>query len=143
MNRLLRTDDRFLRFPRVNSEFVRNFGTVQEETLTSLLYHAKAICLPITEGGGTNLKTAEALMWLKPVVAMRHALRGFEEGAEMDGVYVADHVHEFRTLLRDVMAGVLGSTRSEDAVAKYGWPAQLGPLMRAYEGLVAREGETV
>ena len=138
VNRLLRQDDRFLRFPRVNSEFVKNFGIVKEETLNSLLFHAKAICLPITEGGGTNLKTAEALMWLKPVVAMRHALRGFEEAANMDGVYVADNPKDFRRLLRDVMVGDLVSERVPETVEAYGWPAQLAPLMKAYEDLSGR-----
>ena len=140
VNRTLRLDDRFLRFPRMNSEFVKNFGTVEEDTLVSLLFHAKAICLPITEGGGTNLKTAEALMWLKPVVAMRHALRGFEEAADMDGVYVADKPQEFRRLLRDVMMGDLVSERASDTVKAYGWPAQLVPLLKAYKDLAEAKG---
>lgn len=142
VNRLLRKDDRFLRFPRMNAEFVRSYESVAEETLSSLLYHAKAICLPITEGGGTNLKTAEALMWLKPVVAMRHAMRGFEESEELSGIYIADAPHQFRKLLRDVMVGKLGSERTADSVAAYGWPSQLAPLMRAYEDLLRSEGGT-
>ena len=132
MNQLLVNDDRHRRFPMLNQEFVLNIGQVSETTLTSLLNFAKVICLPITEGGGTNLKTAEALMWLKPVIAMRPAMRGFEGAEALSGVFVADDSRQFRALLRDAMTGQLVSDRRAEDVARYGWPAQLAPLMDGY-----------
>lgn len=135
MNNLLGSDPRFGRFPLTNGEFVVNVGVVNEEVLTALLYHAKVICLPITDGGGTNLKTAEALMWLKPVVAMRMAMRGFDDAKTLSGVFVADSPAQFRSLLREAMIGKLISQRTASDVERYGWPAQLAPLMRYYETL--------
>lgn len=136
MNDLITGDDRFQRYQRMNAEFVATLGTVDEEVLSALLHHAKVICLPITEGGGTNLKTAEALMWRKPVVAMRPALRGYEEAEAMSGVYVADDPKQFRTLLRDAMTGTLVSRRTVAETARYGWPAQLAPLITGYESVL-------
>ncbi|KFE35424.1 glycosyltransferase [Thioclava atlantica] len=132
MTHLITADDRFRRYERMNAEFVAPLGVVEESCLAALLHHARAICLPITEGGGTNLKTAEALMWRKPVVAMRPALRGFEEAEAMEGVYVADTPEEFRNLLRDVMTGVRRATRRAEEVARYGWHARLSPLIASY-----------
>lgn len=132
MNSLLAADPRHLRFPLTNAEFVVNMGVVSEEVLTALLYHAKVICLPITEGGGTNLKTAEALMWLKPVVAMPKAMRGYDEAASLDGVFVARDPRDFRALLRGAMTGALTSGRSAADVARYGWPAQFENLLAYY-----------
>jgi len=132
MNALLTADDRFQRMPLLNREFLRSFGVVPEDQLQALLYHARTILLPITEGGGTNLKTAEALMWLKPVVAMKPAMRGYEDAAGLSGVFVADDPQEFRALCREVMCGRLRSERRAGDVAQYGWPAQLEPLIGAY-----------
>lgn len=132
MSDLLGADPRYGRFPLTNQEFVVHTGVVSEDVLTALLFHAKVICLPITDGGGTNLKTAEALMWLKPVVAMPMAMRGFEEARSLSGVFVADTPAQFRTLLREAMTGRLGSARRAEDVARYGWPAQLAPLVRTY-----------
>ncbi|OOY23381.1 hypothetical protein BMI91_12835 [Thioclava sediminum] len=137
MTHLITTDDRFRRHAQMNAEFVVPLGVVEEEALSGLLHHARAICLPITEGGGTNLKTAEALMSCKPVIAMRPAMRGFEEAERLSGVHVADDPEQFRCLLRDAMTGAIGSQRRPDEVAQYGWPAQLAPLISRYESLAA------
>ncbi|KEO51727.1 glycosyltransferase [Thioclava pacifica] len=136
MSHLITADDRFQRYQRMNAEFIAMLGTVEEDVLSALLHHARVICLPITEGGGTNLKTAEALMWGKPIVAMRPALRGFEEAEAMSGVYVADDPVQFRTLLREAMTGALGSLRSVAETARYGWSAQLAPLITRYESVL-------
>lgn len=133
MTHLVTRDDRYRRYARMNAEFVAPLGVIPEDRLSALLHHARAICLPITEGGGTNLKTAEALMWLKPVVAMRPALRGYEEAEDLPGVHVADDPLTFRRLLRDAMTGAIGSTRTAAQTARYGWPARLAPLIDRYE----------
>ncbi|SLN15262.1 hypothetical protein AQS8620_00270 [Aquimixticola soesokkakensis] len=133
MNNLLGADRRYQFFRLLNSNLVTHMGQVPEEKLTALLQHAKVIALPITEGGGTNLKTAEALMWLKPVVAMRPAMRGYEAMEGVSGVYIADTPRAFRRLMRDAMTGALTSARTAQEVARYAWPAQLAPLVAAYQ----------
>ncbi|EGJ09955.1 MULTISPECIES: glycosyltransferase [Rubrivivax] len=78
-------------------------GLVSETVLAALLGHAHAIILPITQGGGTNLKTAEALWSGCHVVATSVAMRGFEAFADAPGVSVEDETSRFRTAVREAM----------------------------------------
>ena len=132
MSRLITSDPRFHRFPMLAEAFISTMPEISEETLNALLFHAKTICLPIISGGGTNLKTAEALLWLKPVVAMRPAMRGYQGAPDLSGVYVADTGGQFRGLLRDVMTGRLTSRRKPQDVERFTWAAQLAPLIDYY-----------
>lgn len=58
---------------------VFNWDRVSEKTLSALIEEASCVLLPMTSGGGSNLKTAEALLAGKRVVATPKALRGFSE----------------------------------------------------------------
>lgn len=58
---------------------VFNWDRVSDKTLSALIAEAKCILLPMTSGGGSNLKTAEALLSGKQVVATPTALRGFSK----------------------------------------------------------------
>lgn len=58
---------------------VFNWDRVSEKTLSALIEEASCILLPLTSGGGSNLKTAEALVAGKQIVATPTALRGFTE----------------------------------------------------------------
>lgn len=62
-------------------------GVVSEAQLRGLLEAAHTLILPITRGGGTNLKTAEAIWSGNHVVATNKALRGFEEFASDMGIW--------------------------------------------------------
>jgi len=75
-------------------------GVVTEADLTALLAGACGIILPIRTGGGTNLKTAEALATGKPIVATSTALRGYDFAHALNNVVVADNEKTFRTGIR-------------------------------------------
>ena len=45
--------------------------------------------LPITYGGGSNLKTAEALLTGHPIIATAKAFRGCEVFTDMPGMIIA------------------------------------------------------
>lgn len=79
-------------------------GEISEGALSALLQLAHAMVLPITHGGGTNLKTAEALWSGHHVVATSVAMRGFETFVDDRGITVADDPVQFRTALRLAMA---------------------------------------
>lgn len=132
---LLRNDPRHRHFRRLNDHLVQVTGMVSEAHLQALLAHARAILLPIKSGGGTNLKTAEALLTLKPVIALRPAFRGFEEAMGLGGVHVAQTEDGFRALVRDLFAGRLDGARSAGDVARYTWDATLDGLAPALYGL--------
>lgn len=64
------------------------FPAPSDAELAGLLAHAHMILLPIRFGGGSNLKTAEALASNCHVVATPTALRGFEAFAGTSGVHI-------------------------------------------------------
>ena len=78
-------------------------GVVGQQCLNGLLDLAHCIVLPLTQGGGTNLKTAEALWSGKHVVTTSIAMRGFERFIDDPGVYIADNPIDFKQVLRKVM----------------------------------------
>ncbi|WP_412526689.1 glycosyltransferase family 1 protein [Burkholderia lata] len=79
-------------------------GVVSEECLQGLLTIAHTIILPITHGGGTNLKTAEALWSGKHIVATSVAMRGFDKFVNAKGISIADDSRSFVAALRESMA---------------------------------------
>ncbi len=81
-------------------------GVLAREVLEQTILHADAVVLPITDGGGTNLKTSEALVSRRPVVATPHALRGFEAYRRLPRVHCVDEVGP---AFMQRVAGLLGS----------------------------------
>ena len=79
-------------------------GLVSDSCLSGLLHTAHCIVLPITQGGGTNLKTAEALWSGRHIVATTTAMRGFEVFIGQQGVHVTNNPAIFKQQLRKVMA---------------------------------------
>lgn len=91
------------RTPGINSR-LRVAGEVDEATLQGLLNAAHAIVLPITQGEGTNLKTAEALWAKKYIVATTKAMRGFEAFKDAQGLHINDVPSDFLQSLQTVMS---------------------------------------
>lgn len=73
--------------------------------LTWLRKGAKGILLPIFSGGGSNLKSAEAIASGKLVVATGTAMRSFEDFAGEPGILVADKPKAFFEAMLDVVHG--------------------------------------
>lgn len=115
-------------------------GVVSEECLQGLLSIAHTIILPITHGGGTNLKTAEALWAGKNIVATSVAMRGFDAFANARGVSIADDSRGFVAALRESMAAPpLRLTHDERAArASVLWDETLRGLVDYVAGLAPR-----
>jgi hypothetical protein len=64
-------------------------GVVSDEELSAVRDAAHTFVVPMTSGGGSNLKTAEALFSGRHVVTTPLGLRGFEAYADLPGVVVA------------------------------------------------------
>nr|WP_246672046.1 MULTISPECIES: glycosyltransferase [unclassified Mesorhizobium] len=97
-------------------------GVQDGATLSALIELADVVMLPILEGGGTNIKTAEALYNRKPVVATTFALRGYEQFKHWRNVRLADRPDDFRDLLAQAL-------RSEPEELKSADIAQLDTLL--------------
>lgn len=82
-----------------------SWGPASDETLTALISRANGIILPITTGEGTNLKTPEAILSGKPVVATTRAFRGFEDYLSLARVELADDPVSFRHRITNILSG--------------------------------------
>jgi glycosyltransferase involved in cell wall biosynthesis len=87
-------------------------GVVGEERLQRYIRETDVVVLPIRSGGGSNLKTAEALYARKKIVATSFSFRGFEAFRHFPGVHVADNPDSFeRAMLKAV----------QDSEVNYSW----------------------
>lgn len=92
-------DQRFLRGGDVNNARTELLGVRDAGTLSALIELADVVILPILEGGGSNIKTAEALYNRKSIVATPFAFRGFEHFKHSRNVRLADNPVDFQDLL--------------------------------------------
>lgn len=88
-------------------------GRISEDRLVALIEIGDVIILPITEGGGSNLKTAEAILANKKVVTTSHALRSFEWFRQFPNVWVADNQKDFQNAIKDALISPLLERSSE------------------------------
>jgi glycosyltransferase involved in cell wall biosynthesis len=112
-------------------------GEIERDDLVALLGGAHVILLPITTGGGSNLKTAEAIYSGRPVLATPHALRGYGDAAHWPTVTVAATADAYRRSLRAML-----DRDTEQLPANYPsireevtWRRSLAPLAQAVRSL--------
>jgi hypothetical protein len=106
-----------------------NWNRVSGKTLSALISEATCILLPITTGGGSNLKSAEALYSRKNIVATKIAMRGFTKIAQMDNVRIARSDKGFRQALIELLRNQTEDTsKSSNATHDVKWERQLSEL---------------
>jgi glycosyltransferase involved in cell wall biosynthesis len=114
---------------------VELIDSMQDAELNHAVAKAKVILLPITYGGGTNLKTAEALASNCYVVGSSSAFRGFEEYSSMDGIFQVKNSMEFK--IRTV--GSLNQTVTpvnRRLLPELHWNTSLEPMKLRISGLL-------
>lgn len=117
----------------------RILGWVDGRLLDALYAGCHVILLPKTHGGGSNLKTAEALASGRPVVATRNAFIGFERFMDLPGIVIADEPDLFWRRVSEHLAGSLvGENRSPETMSGLLWSECLRPMVRAGEDAVRR-----
>jgi hypothetical protein len=112
-------------------------GMVSQPCLEGLLDQASCIVLPITQGSGTNLKTAEALWSGKHIVATTVAMRGFERFMNAPGVHLGDEPASFKRALRRAMSAAPITLSQDDLSARQSvlWQNCLASLISAINHL--------
>lgn len=102
---------------------VHFFDSPSDEEISHILMHSHCILLPITSGGGSNLKTAEAILSNKWVVATTVAMRSFEHFIGQPGIIIADTPNDFYAAMQFVYGQAeLKLTKAEIAFRqKCGW----------------------
>lgn len=123
----------------INEPRLAVLGEVERAELDALLLGAAAILLPITTGGGSNLKTAEAIYSGRPALATPHALRGYGDAARWPTVGIAATPDEYRRALRAMLDAPSEAvpTIRPDAREAVTWRAALEPLADAIHRLSA------
>jgi hypothetical protein len=112
-------------------------GRIDDDSLAGLIEAIDVIMLPITEGGGSNLKTAEAILSGRKIVATTYAFRAFEQFMDLPNVYITDDPTEFRhklVLAMESPAIPLTATQERDAEAVL-WEHQLKGMVAAVAAL--------
>jgi hypothetical protein len=115
----------------------RKLGALGEDQLAAAILSADLIILPINQGGGSNLKTAEALISGRRTVATAFAFRGYEDYLAMPGVHLADTPAEFRAaMVRSLhQPPVKRSPEQVTMIEGLHWNTRLAPLIRGIEEL--------
>lgn len=77
--------------------------SASEDLLAECLFRAHCVLLPIYEGGGSNLKTAEALLSGKYIIGTSKSFVGYEEYLNCKGIWIEDDPISFVKRIRQVM----------------------------------------
>lgn len=109
-------------------------GMVSADDIDSALLCSSGIVLPIWEGGGSNLKTAQALLSAKCILGAEFSFRAFEHVADEPGISLVKDA--------DSLAQLLVDTRPENQyprsqeVSALEWDAVLQSLPDFIDGII-------
>lgn len=92
---ILRNDPRYIRYRLVNDSRILTLKNVSFEELDAVLLNSLAILLPVVEGGGTNLKTAEALLSNNRIIATSKSFNGYEAFKTSENIFIANTTEDF------------------------------------------------
>ena len=81
------------------SDKVIKLGVLSNEDMQYIINISNGILLPIYEGGGTNLKTAQSIVSNKAIIATEFSFRGFEKYMYSDGIFIYKHDNELINIL--------------------------------------------
>lgn len=112
-------------------------GRLSEERLAGLLASTDVLLLPIIEGGGSNLKTAEAILSGKKVVATNFAFRSYEQYLQLPNLFIADTAEEFQQAIVRALNEPLKERTSDEKVLaqKVTWKFALQPIEKELQTL--------
>lgn len=125
------------RFPTLTVGRLHITGQIDDEGLSALKALASLFVLPIFEGGGSNIKTSEAILSGRPIIATSVSLRGFERYRSLPELTVADDHESWVRSLRDAFLRPEAPPGPVDALrSELLWKNTLSPVARAVRALV-------
>jgi glycosyltransferase involved in cell wall biosynthesis len=122
----------------INDSRLMRAGFQSEEALAALIALASCIVLPITRGGGSNIKTAEAIHSGKPVIGTTKSFRGHERTLVLPHVYCTDDSREFRRLVKATLDASLPPCSADNPVLRRSvlWSETLAALPDEFAALM-------
>lgn len=105
-------------------------GILSRSSLQALIHESDIILLPILNGGGSNLKTAEAIVAGKKIVATRYAFRGYERYISLPNIYIANTENAFETALKKAIntSYIKLSSKQNKLAQTVTWPYALANM---------------
>ena len=116
--------------------------TLSDEDLAAVKTLAHAFLLPIQHGGGSNIKTAEALYSGKYVIGSPAAFRGYSKWTHLPEVTQAHSPTEFQQAMRSILLKPAlnpGPISDTDLRADLRWDHCLSPVPQALAQWVNKE----
>lgn len=110
-------------------------GVLPKARLDQLIRHSRGMLLPIHSGAGTNLKTAEALLSCRPVIATPFSLRGFEPFARRARVSLADDPAAFARRASDLLLAPWQDDAEDPAADQLLWSSGFACLPQSLAAL--------
>lgn len=122
----------------LNLSRLQLLNSLSDEDLAAVKALAHGYLLPIPHGGGSNIKTAEALYSGAHVIGTAAAFRGFEAFVDLPEVLVARSPGEFQSALRDVLARPAAAPDDDARQRRLAlqWDRCLAPIPVAAAGLL-------
>jgi glycosyltransferase involved in cell wall biosynthesis len=112
-----------------------SLGFVDEMTLDTLIANASALLLPIEYGGGSHLKTAEALVSGRPIIGTSTSFRGFQKYQSLPRVTIEDSPDTFGTAIHEALARPLTWPDFEVPV-EVRWETTLAPAIQLFSSML-------
>jgi hypothetical protein len=107
-----------------------SLGEVDEFCLDCTIANAHVLLLPIQYGGGSNVKTAEALLSRRPVLATPTAMRGFDAFRGAPGLrWVKDECHFGTAMLETLDQPAPAPCGDYAALKSILWESTVSPLV--------------
>lgn len=128
------THARYRDYQSINDSRLRVLGHIEEADKPGFFGAAACVLVPVLMGGGSKLKTADAIASGRPVITTSHGIDGYGPIARPaidQGIYVADTPRDFQSLvlraLREGLPGCAPSVRAE--LQQQRLADRLGPIL--------------
>lgn len=113
-------------------------GRMDKVELQAIVSASHVVLLPIVEGEGSNLKTAEALESGCSIVGTSKAFRGFEQAMTLPHVHIADDPRTFRKKVRAVLDAPLYTGGTPEAIrSQFHWERLLADAVMRISALAS------
>ena len=93
---------RYRDYQSINDSRMRVIGQIDDDEKAAFFAGADCVLVPVLTGGGSKLKTADAIASGRPVITTTHGIDGYGPIAQLainKGIYIADTPRDFQILL--------------------------------------------
>jgi hypothetical protein len=121
------------RFCSINLSRLQLLFELSDEDLSAVKTLAPGFLLPLKDGGGSNLKTAEALYSNSLVVGTSHAFRGFESYMYSEGVHICNTGDEFQKTIHTISQTIMANSCNRQNKDLLTWEYSLLELIKTIQ----------